>query len=292
MKKYLPFLSLLTADIIWGLFPIYFKFLQKVPPIETLCHRITWAFFSLCLLILLTKKYNDFFKQINLKIILFLFISASLISVNWFTFIYAINSGNSLELSLGYFIGPLFNVAAGVFYFRDKLKKYQKIGILFTLIGVLIRIIYLGKIPFIAFGVAVSFSTYTLIRKIIKVNPIYGLTIETFLLLPIALCCFYFTKSSGELYFNLYNNTFTSVLLIGAGVLTAAPLVLFIKGAQKSSMVIVGFVQYVTPTMQFISAIFLFKEPFQLIQLISFIFIWISLGFISIGPLFSRDIKK
>ncbi|KIL46333.1 EamA family transporter RarD [Jeotgalibacillus campisalis] len=269
------------AYALWGLLPIYWKFLSQVNPDEILANRVFWSFWFMIVLLAVNGNIRAFkaegFSLLKKKKRLFaLFAASALISINWFFYIWAVNTNQMVEASLGYYINPLVSVLLGVIVLKEVLSKAQVVSFILALIGVLIITISYGVFPWIAFTLAFSFGLYGLVKKMIKVDPAIGLTLETLTIMPIALLYMgYLFQSSSPALFS--GNWTTDLLLIGAGAATAVPLLFFAKGAQKIPLYMIGFLQYIAPTLTLILGIFIYKEPFSLIDLISFLFIWSSL---------------
>ncbi|TFE01153.1 EamA family transporter RarD [Jeotgalibacillus salarius] len=269
------------AYTLWGLLPLYWKFVQHVSADEILANRIFWSFWFMLVLLIATKQFNHFktealslFKRP--KLLAALVTASVLISINWFVYIWAVNSEQMVEASLGYYINPLVSVLLGVFVLKEVLSKAQVLSFILALIGVLILTISYGSFPWIAFALAFSFGLYGLVKKMLRVNAAIGLTLETMTIMPIALLYLGYLQQT-EVLSILHVSLSTDLLLIGAGAVTAIPLLLFANGAQRIPLFMVGFLQYIAPTLTLILGVFLYGEPFTAIDLISFIFIWLSL---------------
>lgn len=269
------------AYALWGLLPIYWKFLSEVNADEILANRIFWSFWFMLVLLLVTGNIRAFKTEalalVQRKKRLAALITASLlISINWFIYIWAVNTNQMVEASLGYYINPLVSVLLGVIVLKEVLSKAQVISFILALIGVLIITISYGVFPWIAFTLAMSFGLYGLVKKMIKVEPAIGLTLETLTIMPLALIYMGYLAGSGTP--SLFSGSVDiDLLLIGAGAATAIPLLFFAKGAQRIPLYMIGFLQYIAPTLTLILGIFFYGEPFSTVDLISFIFIWASL---------------
>ena len=264
------------AYALWGFFPIYFKLLNAVPAIQIVAHRISWSFIFLLILVSLRGQLKNIRQILTLKNI-FLYIGAGvLLSLNWLTYVWGVNSGYVIETSLGYFINPLVSVFLGVVILRERLRPTQWIPIIIAGLGVLYLTIQHGSLPWIALALAFSFGTYGLLKKIGPLKSLPGLTLET---------AGVFIPAVGFLFFLEFNQTgafghidlMTSLLLILCGVVTAIPLIFFASGAPLVPLSTIGLLQYIAPTLQFLSGIFIFKEPFSYKQLIGFSIIWLAL---------------
>ncbi|WP_035423636.1 EamA family transporter RarD [Bacillus sp. UNC438CL73TsuS30] len=272
---------------LWGLLPIYWKLIDQVSAFEILANRIFWSFIFMILVLLLTRRWRLFTQTLkgfaqNKKQLYALAIASLLISINWFVYIWAVNSGHMLEASLGYYINPLVSVLLGMIVLKEKLSIAQYISFGLATIGVLIISISHGKFPWIAISLALSFGLYGLAKKLINVESAVGLTLETLVVAPIAAIymCFLFINGTNSF---LSASAVTDLLLIGAGAATAVPLLYFAKGAQKIPLSLLGFLQYIAPTLTLILGVFVYKEHFSKTQLLSFIFIWSALTIYSLS---------
>lgn len=269
------------AYLIWGILPVYWKTLAHVSSVEILTGRIVWAFLFTLILILLWKSGGDLIDDLKTlwgtqKKFWSLAIASVLISGNWFIYIWAVNKGFLVQTSLGYYINPLVSVLLGIVFLKEKLTKAQKFAFLLALIGVAILTISYGKFPWISFLLAISFAVYGLVKKQVQLDALRGLTIETFFITPIALGFYIWLFAKGEAAF-LHIDLKTDVLLILTGVATAIPLILFAKGAQRMPLYMVGFLQYIAPTMMLFLGVVIYNESFGRIEFIAFTFIWVAL---------------
>lgn len=279
---FLCFLSYST----WGLFPLYWKQLTFISADLLLAHRISWSFIFLMILILATKQMSIFKNLLNLKNILWLTLTGSLIGINWGTYIYSINTNQIVASSFGYYINPLVNIALGVVILKEKLNSYQKIAILFAILGVGIMSWHIGGIPLISLVLAFTFALYGLFRKMININSIAALSIETLILFPLAL--FWIFHSTQNQISDL--KPLSIALLALGGVFTAVPLIWFGKATTLIPLSVVGFMQYLSPTLQLIIGITIYRESFSMFHFISFGLVWVGLIIFSYS-MFS-DYKK
>lgn len=264
--------------VIWGLLPIYWKLIESVNPKEILANRIFWSFIFMLFILLITKKWELFLQTFkgfaqNKKQMFALILASCLITINWFTYIWAVNSGHMVEASLGYYINPLVSILLGMAVLNEKLTNYQYISFGLAAIGVLIISISYGQFPWVAIVLALSFGLYSLAKKLINVDSSVGLALETLVVTPIAAVYMFFLLIHGSSAF-LTASLWTDFLLMGAGAATAIPLLYFAKGAQKIPLSLLGFIQYISPTLTLILGIFVYHEHFSRLQLLSFIFIW------------------
>jgi chloramphenicol-sensitive protein RarD len=278
----------LVAYFIWGFFPLYFKQLKHLDPLEVVCHRIVWSLLFLAILIICRRDAAVIRRVFTEKrALVYLLATSLLISTNWLVFIYAVGRGEVLQSSLGYFMTPLVNVLLGVVILRERLRPWQIVSLVFAVSGVAVQLLLVGKLPLIALALAATFGLYGLLRKIAPVEALSGLAIETGVLaLPAFSYLLYsgFTNGGhfiGRLPLDL-------ALLPLAGVLTAVPLILFAAAARKLRLTTIGFLQYLTPSLHFLQAVFLYQEPFDTTHLISFCCIWCGLVIYSLDSKFSR----
>ncbi len=267
----------LFAYLAWGFFPIYWKFLKHIPSLEILCHRVLWAFVFYSVLMAIQKKRFEIYWPQSKSLFRALFLGATILMANWFVYIYAVNSNQIVESSLGYFINPLVNIAIGVFVLKEKLNIYQKWATFLATVGVLIISVDQGHLPWIALFLAFSFSFYGLIKKM---NPVPGLDsnqFESLVMAPVAIVflCMQ-TKWLGQAPYPWGPNEgiSTGLLLMGAGIVTGLPLILFAEAAQRMPFYLLGFFQFLAPSLQFMTGVFLFGEALSSFKLAGFVFIW------------------
>jgi len=280
-------ITTISAFFLWGIFPIYWKALHHVPSTQILAHRVIWSLVFLLFLLSVQRRWKEAKYSIFLSrdITRFLFTSF-LLAVNWLTYIWAVNTNQIVEVSLGYFINPLVNVCLGMIFLKERLYRWQVLSVILAFIGVLFLTVQYGRLPWIAFTLAFSFGTYGLLRKTAKAGSMVGLLFETALLAPIALA-YAITlgiQGSGS-FFSI--GLHTDVLLTGSGLVTAIPLLLFAHGARSIQYSTVGFLQYIAPTGQLLVGVFLYKELFTSTQLISFGFVWVAIIVYSISSFIS-----
>jgi chloramphenicol-sensitive protein RarD len=273
--------SAASAFLIWGISPIYWKALRVVPPLEIIMHRMVWSFFFLVPLIIIMRRWQEFvdvFK--NHRTLLVLLVTAVIIGGNWLLYIWAVNNDYLLQASLGYYINPLVNVVLGMVFLRERLRPPQIVSVLLAFVGVLYLTISYGKFPWIALILALSFGFYGLIRKIAPVGSLVGLTVETLLLsIPALIYLFYLDSRGAGTIFRV--SLKLSLLLMGCALVTAIPLLFFTLGARRLYLSTLGLLQYIAPSCMFVLAVFLFREPFSSVQVVTFIFIWIALAIYS-----------
>lgn len=272
---------IIIAFLSWGLTPIYFKALQTVNPLEILAHRILWSILFLITIVAYKKQMHKLIKVFySPKNLATLICTSILISVNWLTYIWAILNNHLMESSFGYFISPIFNIMLGLIFLKERLNTVQKISLSITIIAIIIQfteINFTGFTPFIPILLAGTFGFYALLRRQIKIDSIHGLTIETLILAPIAFT--YIVNLSMNAKLTFLTNINLSILLCFAGVITSIPLLLYVAGAKLLPLSKVGFFQYISPTLQLLIAVFIFKENINSTKILSFSLVWIALLF-------------
>ena len=274
------------AFTFWGLVPIYFKLVSHVTAFEVLIHRILWSVLFLYLILLFTKSLKKLFVLFqDKKKLKILFISAILVSTNWLTFIWAISNNKIIEASLGYYINPIVSVVLGYIFFHERISKQQTVAILLAIFAIIYQVYSLGNLPIISLILAFSFGFYGLARKKLNVESVSGLLMETLLISPLALAYLTYLVINNKNSF-IIPLDYTSWLLVAAGFITIIPLIWFNSAAVRISMMKLGFLQFIGPSIAFILAIFVYDEPFNLDKLITFIIIWTAL------IIFSVKIKK
>lgn len=282
-EKTLGFVYGLLAFIIWGFLPLYWKMLSQVPASETLAHRVLWSFVFLAAIIVILRRAGSLTQYLSDKKKLMLIAACSLlISINWFLYIWAVNNNHVIEASMGYYMLPLISVFLGVVFLKEKITTWQCLAIVMAVIGVLIVTIEYGRVPWVALALAVTFGLYGLVKKLLKVEPLSGLTLETAIIAPFAAGYIIFKQLQGVGAFGADYLTIT-ILLIGAGIVTAIPLLWFAESAKRIELSTIGFMEYVAPTISLLLGIFVFREDFTGTHLTSFIFIWIAIAIYSIS---------
>ncbi|MRG86307.1 EamA family transporter RarD [Salinibacillus xinjiangensis] len=268
-----------SAYFFWGLLPIYWKLVEAVPAGEILAHRIVWSFVFMLFILFFSKNWKPFIAETkklikNKKRLIGITLASIVISINWLTYIWAVNSEHVIETSLGYYINPLISILLGVIVLKEKLSFWQIIAFIVAMLGVLNMTIHFGSVPWVALLLATSFGLYGLLKKLVQIKAMYGLTIETLIVTPIALLFLLNVNIGGEPSGGL--TAALILLLIGGGIATAVPLLLFAGGAARIPLSMVGFLQYIAPTIMLILGVFVYHEPFTAVHLTSFILIWTS----------------
>lgn len=276
-KKTSGMLQVALAYVLWGVLPIYWKALQTLSAGQILAHRILWSFLFVLVLLALTRSVGKFKSMLNsrreLVIIAF---CAVFISINWFTYIWAVNSGHIVESSMGYYINPLMSILLGMAILKEKMDFYQYLALFLAAIGVGIITVQHGRIPWVALALAVSFALYGLLKKLVKAEAIVGMALETAILAPVALGYILFLQAKGQGALGIVSMHMV-ILLLCAGFVTATPLLLFAAGAKKVELSTMGFLQYFSPTISLILGIFAYGEKFSAAHFASFGLIWTGL---------------
>lgn len=274
MKKGL-WLALATY-LLWGVFPLYWKMLQDVPAMQLLGHRIVWSFATLLFVILISRQSHALRAKINGRALLIYLAAAFLIGINWLTYVWAVNAGFIVETSLGYFINPLLSVLLGMIILREHLRPWQWLPIGLAAVGVAYLTYTYGSLPWIALTLAFTFAIYGLVKKTAPLGSLYGLTLETGILFLPALLYLTFSEWTGHAAF-LHNGARTDFLLIGAGLVTTVPLLLFASAARRIPLTMIGLMQYISPTMQFLLGVLVYGEPFPAERAFGFGLVWVGL---------------
>jgi chloramphenicol-sensitive protein RarD len=264
----------LSAYLFWGVVPIYFKWMDHVSPWEIVCHRIIWSLVLLLTILFFTNQLGAL--KVEARVIKRLFLTATLLSVNWLVFIYAILNNNIVETSLGYFINPLVSVFLGMIFLSERLRPLQWSAVVIASSGILYQLIYFGAIPWVALTLAFSFGFYGLIRKNLNLPSVVGLTLETTVVLPLAIGGRFWLYSTAGLSFGALDRQ-TDVLLIFGGVVTSFPLLCFAAAVTRLSLTAAGMFQYIAPSLSLVIAVAMFNEPFGLDRMITFGCIWVAL---------------
>ena len=275
------------AYLMWGILPVYWKLLQNVPPLQILAHRIAWAFAFLLALLLVTGKFKAFCDETvqiarQPRKMATVFVVAVILNLNWLTYIWAVNSDHIVQTSLGYYINPLVSVLLGVIVLKERLSMWQLIAFLLAAAGVFSLTVQYGAFPWVAIVLAVTFGLYGLFKKMVNIGSITGLTLETLLTCTFAVPYIAYVIHTGSSSFG-FSLAPVNLLLMGAGAVTAIPLVLFAAGTKLLPLVAVGFLQYISPTITLLLGVMVYHEPFTRGHLLSFGFIWVGLLLFSLS---------
>lgn len=271
----------LAAYVLWGILPVYWKALELVSPFEILSSRFMWSCVFVFLLINFQKKWPLFTKEVkqvfsNVKTGAAMVAAGITISFNWGTFIWAVNNGHIVETSMGYYINPLVSILFAVVFLRERLDKMQLAAITCAFIGVASMVYSFGKIPWVSLTLAFTFALYGLLKKILPVSALTSIMLETLLITPLALVYEYSLWQQGVSFY-VSGNLQVIMMLTGAGVVTAIPLLLFTAGARLLPLKIIGFLQYISPTLTLLIGVFVYNEAFTASHLLAFGWIWAAL---------------
>ena len=280
-------LTALVAYILWGVFPVYFKLVQAVPPTEVLVHRIVWAVPFGALILHVRKQWPEVRQAFASPSTLFwLALAALFISANWFIYIWAVQQEEVLQASLGYYINPLMYVIVGVLFLKERLRRPQIVSVLLAAIGVSYLTIRGGQFPFVAVSLALLFTLYGVIRKQVAVGAMPGLFIETLLLFPFAMAWLGWLMTTQQAEF-ASGSVSISLLLVLAGPLTVVPLMMFAVAARRLTLTVIGFMQFIAPTLQFIVGIF-YGEVLTPAHLVCFGCIWAAVAIFSVDAFYQQ----
>jgi chloramphenicol-sensitive protein RarD len=264
------------AYTIWGLFPIYWRLLETIPAVQLVAHRIVWSFALLAIVLTVARQWRAFRAEAaRWRIIRIYFIAGVLLSVNWGVYVWAVNAGFVVESSLGYFINPLVSVLLGVVILRERLRRGQWIAVGLAAAGVLYLTVIYGAPPWIALVLAFSFGLYGLVKKTAPLGALHGLSLETGLLFIPMLLYLIATEAQGQGSF-LHSAGVSTLLIIGTGIVTVVPLLMFASAVRRIPLSLVGILQYIAPTLQFLIGVAIFQEPFAPNQLIGFGLVWLA----------------
>ncbi len=266
------------AYFFWGLVPIYWKLLKPFPATQLIGHRIVWSCLFIALFLSATRKWGELRAPLSDRNVLLIYSAAAVLcGVNWFIYVWAVTSGHIVEASLGYFINPLLSVLLGVLLLRERLRRIQWLCIGLAAVGVVYLTLIYGRLPWIALSLAVTFGFYGLVKKLAPLKSANGLTLETGILFIPGLLFLVFEDLAGRGAF-LHHGVGSDLLMIGAGLITTIPLLLFASAAQRIPLTTIGIMQYITPTLQFLLGVLVYKEPFSFLQSIGFGIVWIGLA--------------
>lgn len=272
----------LGAYLLWGVLPIYWKLLQHVEAMEILANRFLWSAVFVFLLLLATGKLNIFMQETKAifsmkKTACCMVLAAIMISFNWGIFIWAVEAGRIVETSMGYYISPLMNVLFGVVFLRERLAKLQIAAVSCAAVGIGVIIVHNGGLPWVALTLPLTFAFYGLLKKIIIAQPMTSILLETLLISPLAAgYLYYLSINEGTVYQSCDMNTL--LLLAGAGAVTATPMLLFTACARKLPLNIVGFLQYISPSISLMIGVLIYGEPFTGTTATAFGCIWAGLA--------------
>jgi len=286
--------SIAASYFLWGILAIYWRCIDEVPAFEILAHRIFWSFLFVVLIIVLTKKTGSFWAEVRQLVcdksrIFSLVMCALLITINWLIYIWAVNAERILETSFGYYMNPVLSVFLGIVVLKERLSFWQLIAFLLVAVGVANMAFSLRSVPWVSISLAVSFAFYGLYKKKVNLSAFTGIALETLLVMPVALGYIIYLHHLGVGAFG-QGKTLVTAMLFGAGVVTAVPLLLFSYGANRLPLMLVGFIQYLSPTLTLLIGVFVYHEHFTTVHMISFGFIWLALIVFSLAE--TRPLMK
>ena len=282
----------ISAYLIWGLVPVFFKQLAEVPADEIIAHRVVWAMVLMTAVIGFGRGFTDSRRTARVPTQLRrIALASALVITNWLIFVWGVNNGHILETSLGYFIVPLFNVALGVLVLKERLRLLQWLAVVLAAIGVAIEAARIGGLPWISLALAATFGIYGLLRKQLPLDAASGLFLETACMTPLALAWLAWLAISGQSHFGTGPGLLTGrdLMLIATGAVTAIPLLLFAVAARRLPLHLLGFVQYLAPSITFLLAVFVYAEPLDPSRTLAFAAIWIGLAVYSVDLLRSAN---
>lgn len=280
----------LTAYGLWGFLPLYMKMLAHVPPAEVVAHRILWSIPIAALVLILLRRTDALREALrNPRMLAMGCVTAALISVNWGIYVWAIVSGNALQAALGYYINPLFSIFLAAVLLGERLSRAQLVAIALAACAVAVLAIDAGGVPWVALSLTLTWGFYALAKKSLPIGPNQGFLLEVLILLPPALGYVVYLWATDVSHFD-FSLTQDTWLLLGCGVVTAVPLLCYANGAKGLRLSTIGILQYIAPTMIFLVAVFVFKEPFGQARMIAFPLIWLALIVYSTSML--RQMRK
>lgn len=289
LERVLNYLQALIAYVLWGIFPIYWKLLSNVNSLEVICHRIVWSLLTLVLCISLVGQWSEVKAACrDPRRLALTFLAAALISCNWLVFIWAIGHNAVVQSSLGYFINPLLNVLLGVFVFGERLGRLQWWAVAVAAVGLCIMTASTGEVSWIAITLATTFAVYAAVKKKTSLPAIGGLGLETAMLMPAALVYLMWAES----LHTQSQSTSTYMLLALGGPITTVPLVLFAAAAKSVPLVVMGLLQYIAPSLQFLLGIWLYREPINLWQFVGFACVWAALALLTFNAITTRRVSQ
>jgi chloramphenicol-sensitive protein RarD len=266
--------AIFAAYVLWGAMPVYWRAMRSIDALEILAHRAVWSCAFTLLLLCFSHRLGGAVSLVrpNRRTVVSLALSGAIITVNWYLYIWAVNSGKILDTSLGYFINPLLSILFGMIFLKERLRRAQWLAIAFAASGVCAELIVIGRLPLLSLGIAFTFALYGLLKKKTDAPPLTGMMIETALITPFALIWLVWQQSAGlaDFPYSLSMN----LLLVSSGAFTAAPLVVFAWGVSRTSLTVLGVIQYTSPIMTFLTATLVYGEPIQTGRAISFSLIW------------------
>lgn len=265
------------AYVMWGFLPLYMKAVAHIPPVEVVAHRVIWSVPVAGAILVWLGRTGDLRHALaRPRMVAMAALTAAVVSINWGIYVWAIGAGHTLDAALGYYINPLFSVLLGALLLGERLDRAQKLAIGLAALAVAVLTWEAGRLPWVALGLTFSWGTYAYLKKSLPIGPNQGFMLEVLLLLPIALVYALHLEARGAGHF-LAGSAPDTALLLGTGLVTAIPLMVYANGAKLLRLSTIGILQYIAPTMIFLTAVFLFGEPFERAEMIAFPMIWAAL---------------
>jgi chloramphenicol-sensitive protein RarD len=279
------FLFALTAYLLWGFLPLYMKALAHIPPVEVIAHRVVWSLPIAMVVLWWLGRTGDLKAALKTPRMLGMgALTAALISVNWGIYVWAIGSGHALDAALGYYINPLFSIFLGAVLLRERIGRWQAVAIAMAAVAVAILTWDAGRLPLVALSLTLTWGFYAFLKKWLPIGPNQGFALEVLILFPIALAYMAWLWGAGTGHF-LQGVAWDDALLIGCGIVTAGPLMIYANGAKRLRLSTIAIMQYIAPTLIFLTAVFIFDEPFSSVKLAAFGLIWAALAVYSLPML-------
>ncbi|MGB6118133.1 MAG: EamA family transporter RarD [Mesorhizobium sp.] len=282
------FVIALGTYLLWGVLPLYLKLVAHLPTLEVVAHRILWSVPIAFVVLMLMRRLDDYWAALKSpRMVRNAAFAAAIITVNWGTYVWAIAAGQAVEAALGYYINPLMTVLIGAVFFRDRMTRMQMIAIGLAVAAVAILTWESGGLPWVSLSLAGSWCAYAVLKKTLPIGPAQGFLLEVTLLAVPALAYVVWVEASGAGHLSDRGGV-DALLLAGCGVVTAVPLILYATAAKKLTLSTIGLMQYIAPTMVFLIAVFVFREPFSSTKLFAFTLIWAGLVLYTISALRGR----
>lgn len=282
------FFFALTAYLLWGFLPLYMKAMAHIPPVEVIAHRVVWSVpIALAVIAVLGRTAELRAALRSPRMLAMGALTAALISVNWGIYVWAIGSGHALDAALGYYINPLFSIFLGAVLLGERIRPAQGVAIALAAVAVAVLTWEAGRLPVVALGLTLSWGFYAFLKKWLPIGPNQGFTLEVLILLPLALAYIGWLSVAGGGHF-MAGVGWDTALLFGCGLVTAGPLMIYANGAKRLRLSTIAIMQYIAPTMIFLTAVFLFDEPFSAVKMAAFALIWAALVIYTLSMLQGR----
>lgn len=282
----------LTAYLLWGFLPFYMKAMAHIPAVEVVAHRVVWSIPIAGLVLIWLGRTRDIRIALQTPRTMFMaLITAALITVNWSIYVWSIGAGRAIETALGYYINPLFSIFLGAVLLKESLDGRQKTAIALAVVAVAVLAWETGGVPWVSVGLALTWGFYAFFKKSLPIGPNQGFFLEVLILTPPAIGFILYVQMTGTGHFG-NTGLVDLLLLLGCGLVTAVPLMIYANGAKLLRLSTIGIMQYIAPTMIFVIAVFVFKEPFGPYKVVAFVLIWTALAIYSSSLLRSRKIRR